>query len=665
MFKKVRHYGVNIVEYRGGCFMSSKFGGYAGAVLKVDLSTRTVTDYPYSDKDREKFVGGKIMAAKIMNDILKSMPDFNGSFDPFSPENPIIITTGPLNAMGSPCSSRFNTSTISPLTGIYTSSNCGGDFGIWLKRAGYDALIIVGKSEERIYLSISAGNKVEFKNADHLWGLKTGHSQEAMEEGKRGGRFVIGPAGENLVRYACVISEERAAGRGGVGAVFGSKNLKGLFCQGFKAPEPVDKDKLIEINKAWTERLRSHPTTGIQLPALGTAALVAPMHAKNLLATNNYRSGKYEHFEDISGETLAEKYLVRNKGCLTCPIQCARVVNVEGKEVKGPEVETVGLFGANILNNDLQKILDWNYEMDEWGMDTISCGNTISFAMELNEKGMWDNGLQFGKINNISETLEAIALRKGIGDILADGSKRVAEKFGGEEFAMNAKGMELAAYEPRGAVGQGLGYGVGNRGGCHLNGGYMVVMEGLGLSIDPYSTGAKAGLTCVFQNLMEAASAGGNCLFTTYAFFPKILMLYPHGLLTRGVNKGATWIGPILRLVLKIYPIMAINLPAFMLPHPMAIGAATGYKMNFARFLQAGERGYNLERMIDVKLGIDSSKDQLPKRLTRELQIIANPKSKVPFDKLKKDYYKNRGWDANGIPKKRTLKRLGLEEAIW
>ena len=633
--------------------MSTKFGAYCGKVLKVDLTTRKVEEYPFSDEERELFLGGKIMAAKIIyNNVTEKI-------DPLSPENMLVITTGPMNAIGAPCSSRFNCSTISPLTGYYTSSNCGGDFGLHLKRAGLDGLIVTGKSDEKVYLYVTPDG-VEFKNADALWGLKTGATQEAIPE--KGGKFVIGPAGENLVKYACVISGERAAGRGGVGAVFGSKNLKGIVAYGIKSPAVHDRDKLRQVNKEWTERLKAHPTTGNQLPKLGTAGLVTSMQAKNLLSTHNYRSGKYEHFEDISGETLHDEHLVRNSGCTTCPIRCARVVKVDGKEVKGPEVETLGLFGPNILNHDIQSIFDWNYEMDELGMDTISCGNTISFAMELNEKGMWDNGLEFGKIDNIRQVIDDIAHRRGIGDDLAEGSKRLSEKFGGKEFAMNVKGMELAAYEPRGAVGQGLGYAVANRGGCHLNGGYLVVMEGLGLSVNPYTTGAKAGLCAMFQDLMETCSAGGNCLFTTYAFFPMFLMNKPNGMIARIVNTVATKIGFAIALILRVPTAVAMHMPFNMLPHTKAIQAATGMKMTFGKFIRIGERGYNLERMIDVRLGVSSKDDTLPERLTTELQIATNPKSKVPIDKLKKKYYKVRFWDENGIPTKKLLKRLKIDK---
>ena len=633
--------------------MKREIKGYAKKVIKIDLTTKTVTEYPFSDEERELFVGGKIMAAKIIYDNIKT------KIDPFSPENMIVITTGPLNAMGSPCSSRFNTSTISPLTGFYTSSNCGGSFGMAIKRAGYDAIIIVGKAEEKTYLRITREG-VEFKNADFLWGLTTTEAQQAIPD--KGDKFVIGPAGENLVRYACVVSGERAAGRGGVGAVFGSKNLKGLVAEGFISPEPYDKEGLKKVNAKWTKVLKKHPTTGVQLPEMGTAALVSSMHARNLLATNNYRSGKYEHFEDISGETLRDEYLVRNTGCTTCPIRCQRVVKVEEKEVKGPEVETIGLFGSNILNHDMQSILDWNYYMDELGMDTISCGNTISFAMELNEKGMWDCGLEFGKIDNIKQTIEDIAYRRGIGDELAEGSKRLALKYGGMEFAMQAKGLELAAYEPRGAVGHGLGYAVSNRGGCHLNGGYLVVLEGLMMSVDPYTTFGKAALCIMFQDLMEACSAGGNCLFTTYAFLPSFLLARPQGVVTTTVNKVFTKVGLVLKFLLRIPTALAFHLPGYMLPHTMAIRKATGMHMNFGRFLRTGERGYNIERMIDVNLGLTKADDDLPGRLKDELQIPTEPRSKVPLDKLLKKYYSTRFWDKDGRPTKKLLKRLKIEK---
>lgn len=632
--------------------MESKYKGYAGKVIKIDLTTQEVQEYPWSDRDKELYLGGKIMAAKIISDFIKN------PIDPLSAENVIVISTGPLNTMNCPSSGRFNVSTISPLTNLLTSSNCGGNFGLHLKRAGYDAVIITGKSSKRIYLNITEEG-VEFKPADDLWGLKTGPCQEALKGNM--GKLVIGPAGENLVHYACAVSQERVAGRGGVGAVLGSKNVKAVVAKGLKAPEAFNKDKLSELNKKWIKRLQDHPLTGKQMPRLGTAGLVSMMNARNLLATKNFSAGKYEDYKMVSGEELAEKHLVKNKGCISCPIQCARVVKVDGKEVKGPELETLGLLGPNILNNNIELIFKWNYELDELGLDTISTAGTIAFAMELTEKGMLKSDLAFGKTDNLSAVFEDIALRRGLGNELANGSRWMSYKYGGAEFAMNSKGMELAAYEPRAAYGQGLGYATSNRGGCHLNAGYMVVLEGLGLRINQYTRAGKANLTIMFQNLMEAASAGGSCLFTTYAFFPFFLIEKPNSIISKIANKAMPYTGPFIWFANKIPRMLAVNITS-MLPHPVAINYATGMKMNFGRFMAIGERGYNLERLINNRLGVTVSDDTLPKRSTEELQIPGNKKSRVPLDKMRKAYYSIRGWDKKGIVKKSKLKQLKLDK---
>jgi len=643
--------------------MSSKYSGYMGKVAMYNLSTGELTEYPWSDEQRELYIGGKTMASKIMAD------NFTGKETPFSEENLIIISTGPLTGTGAPSSSRFNISTLSPQTGITTSSNCGGRFGYYLKKAGLDALILKGKCKEHSWLEI---NNDEFilHNADEFWGMKTGAVQEALKEkhkmsnGKlmKYANVVIGPAGENLVLYASVISDERVSGRGGVGAVFGWKNLKAITVRGTKTVSVADPQKTTAWCKKWFEYLKSHPLTGNQLPRLGTAGLVSQMQMRGMLSTKNYNYGKYENFDDVNGETLAEEYNIVNKGCLTCPIKCARTVKVEGKDVKGPELETLGLLGGGILNNNMQKILDWNYEIDELGMDTISASSTLAWAMEANEKGLWKNGLEFGKIDNISQTFDDIAHRRGIGNELADGSKRLSEKYGGTEFAIHAKGMELAAYEPRRAVGQGLGYAVANRGGCHLNGGYLVIVEGLGLFTDPLTPNAKADFTMMFQDLMETISASGQCLFTSYAFFPGILITKPNGVITTICNKAIPHIAWALRFINRTSPALAIHLPVF--HHTKMFKYALGMPMTFGKYLRIGERSYNLERFVNTKFGASAAIDTLPKRLTDVPQDPNNPKTKVPLETLRKRYYKARGWDENGIPTAHTMKKLGLGDLL-
>lgn len=639
--------------------MQSKYGGYMGRVLQINLSTGDVTDYPWTDKDRELYIGGKTMAAKILYDTL------TGRENAYSEENPLIISTGPLTGTGAPSSSRFNISSLSPQTGFISSSNCGGTFGYHLKRAGIDALIITGRREERTWIEIDNGS-VTFHNADDLWGTRVTECQRLLAEkmsSKRGcdikfGKLCIGPAGENLVRYSAVISDERAAGRTGMGAVLGWKNVKAIAVCGNHDTPVHDPSATKKWCQKWFRYLRNHPLTGNQLPRMGTAGLVSSMQMRGLLATKNYTEGRFEHFDSVNGETLAEEYNIVNKGCLSCPIKCARTVTVEGEDVKGPELETLGLLGGGILNKDLYHILKWNKELDDLGLDTISASNTLAYAMEANERGLWNNGLKFGDIEGISKIWEDIAYRRGIGDELAEGSKRLSEKYGGKEFAMQSKGLELAAYEPRRAVGQGLGYAVSNRGGCHLNGGYLVILEGLGLNIDAQTPHSKADFTMMFQDLMEMISATGQCLFTSYAFFPGFLITRPNGAIATAANKLLPHLGWAIRLMNKFPQALAFHLPVF--HHTKMMQKAVGMPMTFGKYLQTGERGFNLERAVNVRFGVSAAKDSLPKRLTDVPQDPNDPRTRVPLEQMKKIYYQARGWDKSGIPTCRTLKKLKI-----
>ena len=635
--------------------MKSIYAGYMGKVMLVDLTSETVTEYPWTDEQRELYLGGKIMAARILCDHL------TGKETAFSEENWVVISTGPLTGTGAPSSARFNISALSPQTGILASSNCGGSFGFHLKKAGYDALILKGKCCDHRWLQIS-DEQFLFHDAADLWGMKTRDCQEKLSEltgKKKLGRLCIGPAGENLVKYASIVSDERSAGRTGLGAVLGWKNLKAITVTGTKTVPVFVKEKTTAWCKKWFAYLQGHPLTGRQLPKLGTAGLASAMQMHGLLSTKNYSSGQFEDFDMVSGETLAEEHNITNRGCLTCPIRCARTVNVRGREVKGPELETLGLLGGNICNNDLTKILEWNDLLDELGMDTISAANTIAWAMEANEKGLWDNGLKFGSVEELSDVFEDIAHRRGIGDELAEGSKRLSDKYGGREFAMHAKGLELAAYEPRRAVGQGLGYAVSNRGGCHLNGGYLVIMEGLGLDADAQTPKAKADLTMLFQDLMETISASGQCLFTSFAFFPSFLLTNPNGIITKTVNAAVPHVGWAVRLINKCPRVAALHLPVF--HHTKMIKLATGMYMDFGKYIAIGERGYTMERYINCKFGVSAANDKLPKRLTDVPQDPKDPKTRVPLETMKKTYYAARGWDKNGIPTEATLRRLKIK----
>lgn len=647
----------------------TNYAGYMGKVIHLDLGSRSVSEYPWTDRDRRLYLGGKAMASKIMYDT------FTGSEKPLEPENIIVISTGPLTGTGAPSSSRFNISTLSPQTGITTSSNCGGNFGHYLKKAGYDALIISGKCEKLTWVEIH-NDIIKFHDAQELKGLCTTPTQESIQQKldeERGcevkcGKVVIGPAGENLVKYASVFSNERAAGRAGVGCVFGSKNLKGIAVSGTHEVSIYDPQKTHKLFEKWVETLKKHPLTGNQLPKMGTAGLVTTMQMRGLLSTRNYAKGQFEDFELVNGETLAEDINIVNKGCLSCPMKCARTVKVGDHEVKGPELETLGLLGGGIMNNDLKLICKWNYELDELGMDTISCASTVAWAMEANEKGLWKNGLQFGKTANLSAVFRSIANRQGIGNELAEGTRTLSNKYGGKEFAIQSKGLELAAYEPRKAVGQGLGYAVSNRGGCHLNGGYLVILEGLGLNVNSQTPHAKADLCMLMQDLMESVSSGGQCLFTSYALFPSFLLSGPNSFITRTVNAVMPYIGPAVRLINKYPRAIKMNLP--LLPHTYALKYAVGMKMDLGRFIRIGERSYNVERAVNAKFGVNASCDTLPKRLTDVPQDPKDPKTKVPLETMKKTYYKARGWGSDGLPGAKKLQKLEIasdaeqEEAV-
>lgn len=641
--------------------MATKYGGYMGKVLMIDLSTGHTSEYPWSDEERRLYIGGKTMAAKILADNLTS------DTEPLSEENMLAITTGPFTGSGAPSSSRFNISTLSPQTGILTSSNCGGNFGYYLKKAGWDALLICGRSPSPVWIEIHNDN-ISIHDAADLWGQYTGRTQELLDEkltaagGKspKNGKIVIGPAGENLVRYASVVSNERLAGRGGVGTVMGWKNLKAVTVSGNRSIEICHEQSFKKLNKKWIKYLKHHPLTGDQLPRLGTAGLVSTMQMRGQLSTRNYRYGKYDDYEKVNGETLAEEFNIVNKGCLTCPIKCARTVEVNGKAVKGPELETLGLLGGDILNNDLSLINKWNYELDELGMDTISAASTLAYAMEACEQGLWDNGLRFGETEAISDIWEDVAHRRGIGDELANGSKWLSEKYGGKEFAIHSKGMELAAYEPRRSVGLGLGYAVSNRGGCHLNGGYMVLVEGLSLSVDQQNPHGKPDFTVIFQDLMEAVSSCGQCLFTTYAFFPPPIISNPNSWYTKAFCKAVPYMGPVFRLLNKFPGVVFFHLPVIF-NQSKALHLITGMPVTFGSFFKAGKRGYTLERYINTKFGIDRNADSLPARLTDVPQIPGNDRTRVPLEKMKNVYYKARGWDTCGIPREKTLRALDID----
>ena len=625
--------------------------------MQIDLSNNTIEEYPISEKVFEAYIGGKSLGAKILFDELIPM------VDPLSAENIFIVNTGPLNGTGAPASSRFNITTKNVLTGGIASSNCGGTFGFKLRKAGFEGLIIRGKAAKKSYIEIMDG-EIRIKDAKNLWGMNTEEVQNEFDD--KYGKLVIGPAGENLVKYACAVSGERVAGRCGVGAVMGSKNLKGLVAYGTKKIPVYDQVNFKNYAKKWVKYLKGHPATGEALPMYGTAGLVSKCNASGILPTENFNRGDYEKADEISGENLYENYLIKNNGCISCPIRCERRVMVEDKEVKGPEYETIGLFGSNIANYDLGLINKWNYHADLLGMDTISLSGTIAFAMELKKEGLKDYGINFGDTSNIQDIMYKIAYREGQYSELADGTKILSEKYGGKDFAMHSKGLELAAYEPRKSVGMGLGYATSNRGACHLNGGYASLLENLGaIPMDNTETKGKPELVILLQNLLDAISASGFCIQTTQALIPNLAYkLKPSGKTVGMIGKAVLGSRAVLGGVWDKLPGMLPFNTMYIAPQSEMLKLATGIEMTTGKFLQLGERCYNIERMFNVREGFSVKDDQLSSRLT-DIKIDDNDeKSFVNIDEMLPIYYKVRGWNEHGIPTEKKLTKLGIEVSI-
>ncbi|MBU1944116.1 MAG: aldehyde ferredoxin oxidoreductase family protein [Actinobacteria bacterium] len=628
-------------------------GGYTGTYLDVDLSTGEVSLMPMWADDVLPVLGGKGAAALLLRQLVPP------GTDPLSPGNAVVINTGPLTGCGTPGSSRFNISTKSPLTGRMASSNSGGLFGMFLKRAGYDGLIFRGRAPHPVWLDIDETG-ARLRDASGLWGKGTFEAQGSISSAE--GRIAIGPAGENLVKFAAVMSGDRVLARCGVGAVLGSKNVKGATAVG-RGKVPVDRpEDLRERIKEWTAALKAHTITGEMLSTYGTSVLVNRCNATSLLPTRNFREGTFEGAGDISGEAL-EEILVGRGGCFACPVRCGRVVRhpTGGEEIRGPEYETLALMGSNLEVSSLSHIIEWNRLCDDLGMDTISAGATIATAMELAERGAFDAGVRFGDVKGVASLLEDIAHRRGAGDLLAEGSVRLAERFDSRELAHHSKGLELPGYHPRFAWGHAIGYATANRGGCHLNGGYLAFMEGAGLSLlKPDSWKGKHSLVVFMQDMIEALSAAGCCAFTGFLMVPNTVLNWID---SHNVPPALSrLIAAALRATaLRGYmpdSAMAFNLPARYCPAPPALSAVTGARFSFGRFMAAGATIYNLERRMNLDEGFTAEQDRLE-------GVYANAEE-MPMEKAVAAYYRARSWTADGRPRSAPpppipIRRIGIK----
>ena len=619
--------------------------GYMGRSWDVDLSSGEVKELRVSDEDHRLYLGGKGIGARLLYDHTRP------GLDPYDEEMVIIFSTGPVTATAAPQSNRFVVTTKSPLTGAIVTSASGGNFATKLRKAGVDHLLVRGRASSPVYIRVTEeGATIE--DASDLWGKGALEVQELLPKGF--GKAVIGPAGENRVRYAAVVSQERVAARGGCGAVMGAKNLKGIIANGKRKVEIGDPAGYKEIQKSATKFLRGHPMTGDILPRLGTANLVNTTSGRNILPVRNFQTGWDPKAMDISGEELEARHLKKRVGCTSCPIICGRGIELDGKLEKGPEYESLALLGSNLGAFDLKRIFEWNRLCDDLGMDTISAGGAIGFATELTQKGMLDSELSFDEHAGIGKLLEDIAYRRGLGDDLAEGVKRMSAKYGGQDFAIHVKGLELPAYDPRGCYGQGLEYATTNRGGCHVQGATMYLEATGPLSVDPHSTKAKPELVILQQNLTAAVTSSVFCIFSTYALIPALAFnLQPQGFGYKAVTGALLRAGPLLRVMLKSKSPLAVMF------YEKFLTTIFGRKVTMGDFAEIGERVFNLERVYNLREGLTAADDTLPRRMLEE-PTFPDQKRGVPLDAMLPRYYKVRGWDERGVPKPATLNRLGI-----
>lgn len=593
-------------------------------LLRINLTTKKVEIESIDSELVKKYLGGRGLASKIFTD------EVSPTVNPYSEENKLLFANGLLSGTAAPTGGRYMVVTKGPLTGTIASSNSGGFFGAELRKAGYLIVVIEGISDKPVYISIRNDN-VEIKNAGHFWGKDTHYTTDKMLEefGDKHARVsCIGPAGENLVKFAAIINDKaRAAGRTGVGAVMGSKKLKGIVVRGTNTIEFDDKAKFMDTVKTKIDILRKNAVTGEGLPKLGTKVLDNIINQNGLYPTKNFQFGTFENVEEVSGEALVEKrYLQTNKACFACPIGCGRVVTLpDGSEGEGPEYETGWAFGADCGVKDLVAISKANFMCNELGLDTISTGATIASLMELYEKGYiprddLNNSTEprFGSSEAIIYYTKAIAYREGIGDKLAEGSYRFTESYGHPEFSMTVKKQEIPAYDPRGAQGHALEYATSNRGACHVRG-YMISPEILGVpeKLETQKIEGKAGWVKIFQDLTAAIDSVGLCLFTSFAL-------------------GAD-------------------------DYRELINTASGFNLTTEEIMQIGERIWNLERIFNLKAGIKPEDDTLPKRFLNDpLPDGPQKGAVVHLDKLLPEYYKERGWTDDGHVPDSKAKELNI-----
>ena len=614
--------------------------GWTGQVMRVNLTEGTCTPEALNMEWAGEYLGQRGLASKYLCE------EMDPRIDPLSPDNMMIFATGPLTGTCASTGGRFSVITKGALTGAIACSNSGGYWGAELKFAGWDMIILEGKASSPVYLCI-IDDKVELLDASDIWGksvwdtdawIKTRHQDPQMHIS------AIGIAGENGVLYAGIVNDlHRAAGRSGVGAVMGSKNLKAIAVRGTGGVKVDDFLAFMTATTAAKKVLAGNAVTGEGLPTYGTQVLMNIINESGALPTRNNRDVQFEDVHDISAEAMAapsgkngKPNLQTNQACFSCTIACGRIskVNEEHYTVQnkpeywhasgGLEYEAAWALGAAVGVKDLDALTYANFICNEQGIDPISFGSTLAAAMEMYEDGVITDketgglALEFGSAQALTTAVELTGKAEGFGKELGMGSKRLCDKYGRPELSMTVKGQEFPAYDPRGIQGMGLGYATANRGGCHLRS-YTVASEILGIpeKTDPLVTDGKPGLVKAFQDATAAVDSSGLCIFTTFAWTME-----------------------------DIAPQIDADLPG---------------DWSVDRLLEVGERIWNLERQFNLQAGFTAKDDTLPKRLLNDAAKTGPAKGLVAgLDKMLPEYYELRGWTKEGVPTSETLSRLAL-----
>jgi len=609
-------------------------------ILRVDLSKGTVTKEPLNMAWAAQYLGSRGLASKYL------VEEVDPKTDPLSADNKIIWATGPLTGTVASTGGRYTVVTKGPLTGAIACSNSGGYWGAELKFAGYDMVIFQGKSPKPVYLSIS-DDTVELKDASHLWGKTVWETEELIKKTHQDPLTrisSIGAAGENQVLFAAVVNDlHRAAGRSGVGAVMGSKNLKAIAVRGTKGVGNLHNAKeFMRVTAEKKKILAENAVTGQGLPTYGTQVLMNVINEMGALPTRNHRDVQFEGARDISAEAMAEPrktdgkpHLVTNQACFGCTIACGRISKIDETHFSvqnkpqywgasgGLEYEAAWALGAANGVNDLEALQYANLICNEHGMDPISFGATVGAAMELFEMGIITKdrmGLEapFGSAKALCELADMTAKGIGFGKEIGMGSKRLCAKYGHPELSMSVKGQEFPAYDSRGIQGMGLTYATSNRGACHLRS-YTVASEVLGIPVktDPLTAEGKPELVMAFQDATASFDSSGLCIFTSFAW--SLADIQPQ------------------------------------------IAAACGDEFTLENLNVIGERIWNMERDFNNRAGFTSKDDTLPPRLLKEPAKVGPAKGLVnKLPEMLPKYYEIRGWDADGQLKADTRKRLGL-----